>query len=68
MKFACQLRFTDGLWVGEYTGQDVGPVRVTAPTREGTLHKLEGEIRYRLEICPCTGEAYRQIEIEAVDQ
>ncbi len=37
---------------------------VTAPTREEALRKLVGETRYRLELCPCSGEAYRQIEVE----
>jgi hypothetical protein len=41
-------------------------VRVTAPTRDEALRKMEGEIRYWLEICPCTGESYRDVVIEVV--
>ena len=40
--------------------------RVTAATRDETLRKLEAEIRYWLEMCPCRGEAYREVEIEAM--
>lgn len=67
MKFICQLTEKGGAWTGEYVGPDIGPVRVSAPTRAETLRKLEGEIRYWLEICPCTGESYRGIEIEVVE-
>jgi len=66
MKFVCQLIENGDVWTGEYTGTDIGPVRVTAPTRADAVRKLEGEIRYRLELCPCTGETYRDIEIEVV--
>ena len=50
--------------MAEHTGKDIGPVRVTAPTRDEALHKLEQEIRYWLEMCPCTGQAFRNVEIE----
>jgi hypothetical protein len=25
---------------------------------------MRGELRYRLELCPCTGETYQHLEIE----
>jgi hypothetical protein len=37
---------------------------VTAATREQAIEKLRGEIRYRLELCPCSGETYQHIAIE----
>jgi hypothetical protein len=64
MRFACQLSERGGTWTAVYTGNDIGPIRVVAPAREEALRKLEGEIRYHLEMCPCTGETYRDIEIE----
>jgi len=67
MKFICQLSENQGTWTGEYAGPDIGPVRVTAPTRPEAVQKLEGEIRYWLEMCPCTGETYRDIEVEVVE-
>ena len=42
----------------------VGPVEVTAGSQEEALKKMRGELRYRLEICPCTGEMYQDVEIE----
>jgi hypothetical protein len=65
-QFVCQLSQQAGAWTAEYAGPDVGSVRVSAPTREEALRKLEGEIRYRLELCPCSGEAYRDIEVKVV--
>jgi hypothetical protein len=65
MKFVCRISERNGTWMAEHASQDVGPIRVTAPTREEALRKIEGEIRYWLEMCPCSGEAYRHLEIEA---
>ncbi len=64
MRFVCRLTEQSGTWTGEYSGPEIGPVRVTAPSRAEALRKLEGEIRYWLEMCPCTGETYRDITIE----
>jgi hypothetical protein len=39
-------------------------VEVTAPTQEQALEKMRRELRYRMELCPCTGEQFRDVEIE----
>jgi hypothetical protein len=39
----------------------------TAAETNAAIEKIEGEIRYRLELCPCTGETYRHIEIDVVE-
>jgi hypothetical protein len=67
MKFACRISQKDGVWIAEHASGDIGPIRVTAPTRDEALRKIEGEIRYWLEMCPCTGETYRNLTIEAVE-
>jgi hypothetical protein len=67
MKFACRISEKAGLWTAEHSSQDVGPIRVTASTRAEVLQKIEGEIRYWLEMCPCSGQASRKLEIELVD-
>jgi hypothetical protein len=64
VKFSCQLQQKEGVWVAEHRGKDIGPVHVTAPSRAEALRKLEEEIRYWLEMCPCTGQAFRNVEIE----
>ncbi len=67
MRFACQLSGRDGHWSVEYAGPDIGPIRVTAATREEALRKMEAEIRYWLEMCPCSGQAYLDMQIELVE-
>src|SRR5437588_12011090 len=67
MKFVCRISEKDGIWMMEHASQDVGPIRVTASTRDEALRKMEGEIRYWLEMCPCSGEAYRDLELELVE-
>jgi len=64
MKFACRVNQRGGLWHAEYQEKDRKPVRVSAATREEALSKLEGEIRYTLEFCACSGEMYRDVPVE----
>ena len=67
VKFQCQLTEQDGVWMGAYSGPDIGPIRVTAASRDEALRKLEAEIHYWLEMCPCSGETYKDIQIELVE-
>jgi len=53
--------------MAEHASQDVGPIRVTAPTRIEVLQKMEAEIRYWLEMCPCSGQLFRNLEVEVVE-
>ena len=64
MRMACTLTRLPAGWSAVHESKDVGRVEVKALTREEAIEKIEGEIRYRLELCPCTGETYRHIEIE----
>lgn len=65
MKFTSTiLRDSGGQWLVRHKSHEVGLVEVTAPTREQAVEKLRREIRYRLELCPCSGETYQHIEIE----
>jgi len=67
MKFLCRLTERDGTWMAEHAGVEIGPIRVTAPTREEVLRKMDGEIHYWLEMCPCSGQAFRDVEIELAE-
>jgi hypothetical protein len=67
MKFSCKVvEIAMGQWVAQHSSTDLADVRVTAATREAALTKLRDELRYRLEYCPCTGELYRDVEIEVM--
>jgi hypothetical protein len=68
MCFPCTLtREPDGRWAARHEGREVGAVSARGVTRDEALAKLEGEIRYRLELCPCTGETYQHIAVEVVE-
>jgi hypothetical protein len=64
VKFICQVSQRGGEWIAEHRSAGVGPVRVAGSTRDEALRKAEREIRYWLEMCPCSGESYRDITIE----
>ncbi len=67
MRMTCTIKRLPGGWLAIHDSQDAGHVEVKGLTRAEAIEKIEGEIRYRLELCPCTGETYRHIEIEAID-
>jgi len=67
MRLTCTIKRLPGGWLAQHDSPDVGHVEVKALTRAEAIEKIEGEIRYRLELCPCTGETYRHIQIEAID-
>jgi hypothetical protein len=65
MRFLCQAtQLGTDSWQVRYADTDLGPVTVTAPTREQALEKMQRELRYRLELCPCTGKMYEDVRIE----
>jgi hypothetical protein len=67
MHLTCTIKHLPAGWLAQHDSKDVGHVEVGALTRQEAIEKIEGEIRYRLELCPCTGETYRHIEIEVVE-
>lgn len=68
MKFPCTLgRTAGGAWSARHSGPAAGTVEVTASTRDEALEKMRGELRYRLELCPCSGESYQHLQIEIVE-
>lgn len=68
MKFHCTIsRREDGGWSLRHASE-LGTVEVTAVSRDEAVEKMENELRYRLEMCPCTGQAFRNLEIELVEK
>jgi hypothetical protein len=65
MKFPCTFsQLGTGEWTVRHVGSDVGTVEVTARSQQEALEKMRGELRYRLELCPYTGELYQDVQIE----
>jgi hypothetical protein len=68
MRFPCRIEQVAGGWRAAHESREVGNVQARAATREEAIEKLKGEIRYRLELCPCTGETYQHIDVEIVER
>lgn len=69
MRFPCRVsQLRGGEWSVRHESQDLGIVEAHAPTRDGALQKIRDEIRYRLELCPCSGESYQYIQIDVVEE
>ena len=65
MKFSCLLTpEIGGRWRAVHESRELGRVEALAESWEAAVEKLKGEIRYRLELCPCTGESYQHIDVE----
>jgi hypothetical protein len=65
MKFSCTLKWlANSNWAVRHTGSSLGMVEVTAPTREAALAKMRDELRYRVELCPCSGVSDDYIELQ----
>jgi hypothetical protein len=69
MTFPCTLASeSGGRWRAVHESRELGRVEALADSRETAVEKLKGEIRYRLELCPCTGESYQHIEVAVTVQ
>lgn len=65
MRFPATLeRAADGRWSARHASREWGLVEATAATPEQATENLGREIRYRLELCPCSGEMYQDVQIE----
>ena len=68
MRFACTIKQQpDGRWFIRHTGSEIGRVEATGDSREVAVEKMRGELRYRLELCPCSGESYQHIQLELLE-
>jgi hypothetical protein len=69
MRFACTIKqWPGGRWLIQHTGSEIGTVDATGDSREAAVEKMRGELRYRLELCPCSGESYQHIQIEVLER
>ena len=68
MRFPCTLTTSGGQWMARDESADLGVVTARGVSRDEAIEKLRGELRYRLEICPCTGDSYQHIDVEIFEQ
>ena len=56
MKAPCTLtHLRNGTWLVNHTSPAIGTVGVSANTRDEALTKMQNELQYRIELCPCSG-------------
>ena len=57
-------RLTDGDFYARCLAAPNGPAAAQAATAEEALARLRQEIRYRLELCPCSAVSGEYVELE----
>jgi len=68
MKYDCTLRqLPDGRWLARHTGSKLGLVEVTADSRQAAQVKLQNELQYRVELCPCSGVSGETVVLQVVE-
>ena len=69
MTYRCTIAETpDGRWTARHDSADLGSVEAAAATRDEAVEKITSELRYRLELCPCSGESYQHLQVELVEK
>jgi len=68
MKARCTLRVQNGIWSAHHLSSALGTVEVTARSREEALHKMQSELQYRIELCPCSGVSGDTVVLDIRDE
>jgi hypothetical protein len=61
-------RLIDGSWLAKSTGTIAGNVERSGANREEALERIQAELRYRIEWCPCSGVTEEFVELEVTDE
>ena len=65
MKATCTIsRTPDGDWIARHESAEFGVVEVSGSSSEEALKKIERELQYRIEGCPCSGVSGDTVEVE----
>jgi len=65
MKAACTVRQTpDGNWLARHESAEFGAVEVSGSSSADALTKMQRELQYRIEWCPCSGVSGDTVEVE----
>src|SRR5436189_125062 len=68
MKAPCTLsRMQNGTWLVQHSSS-LGTVEVSAGTRDEALTKMQNELQYRIELCPCSGVSGDTVELRVSDE
>ena len=69
MKYTCTLiPLANSQWLARHTGSKLGPAEVTAASRDEAQVKLQNELQYRVELCPCSGVSGETVVLQVQDE
>ena len=69
MKYTCTLiPLANSQWLARHTGSKLGPVEVTAASRDEAEAKLQNELQYRVELCPCGSVSGETVVLHVQDE
>ena len=69
MKYNCMLsQLANGQWLARHSGSTLGSVEVTAASRDEAQVKLQNELQYRIELCPCSGVSGETIVLQVQNE
>lgn len=69
MRFRVTVKkLIDGKVHARSLGTVAGDVSVIGDSREEALERIRNEIRYRIELCPCSTVAEDYVELDAQDE
>jgi hypothetical protein len=64
MQAYCTLqRLDNGHWQISHSSSTLGDVDLTDGSREKAISRMQRELQYRLELCPCSGVSAGTVEI-----
>lgn len=65
MQAYCKLqRLDNGHWQISHSSSTLGNVDLTDDSRERVIDRMQRELQYRLELCPCSGVSAGKVEIK----
>ena len=67
MKAPCTLRIQNGIWSAHHSSSALGTAEVSARSREEALNKMQNELQYRIELCPCSGVSGDTVVLDVQD-
>jgi len=69
MKAICTVsRMRNGMWFVGHSSSSLGTVKVSGSSREEALTKMQNELQYRIELCPCSGASGDTVELQVREE
>ena len=69
MQAPCTLtHLRSGVWLARHSSAALGTVEVSAGSREEALTKLQNELQYRIELCPCSGVSGDRVQVQVTEE